>query len=101
MKRGPWLLSIRFGASVATTVKQVTVYNGAGIQIYSNTSLNLAIDKGGISGQIDLSNIAVTSYYVTVLFHSSYGEYARVFAFIFDTATYNTWFNSSQTASLN
>ncbi len=101
MKRGPWLLSVRFNGSVATSIKQVYIYNDQGQTVYNNTNLNSSISKGGYSSQIDMGYIAVANYVVVVLFHSQYGEYARLYQFTFNTATYNTWFSAGQYEYIN
>jgi hypothetical protein len=101
MKRGPWLLSLRFGSNVASTVKRVLVHTGLPQEIYRNETLELPISKNGSSVQIDLSGISVTTYYITVLYGSNYGQYLRRYAFTFNTATYYTWFPMTLTASID
>jgi hypothetical protein len=101
MKRAPYQGSIRFGANVSSNIKRVLVHWGTGSELYRNEGLDVPIAKGGNSVQIDLSGLSVTTYYVTVLFGSNNGQYLRRYAFIFNTATYNTWFGMTPTNGID
>lgn len=102
LKRGPYLLSVRFGANVASTVKRITVHWGQGSEVYRNENANFSVSKGGYTAQIDVGGYYSTAvYYVTVLFGSNNGQYLRRYALSFNTATYNTWFAMTQTNAID
>jgi hypothetical protein len=102
LKPGVSQLNVRLGGNVATTIKQMKIWNSLGAEVYNNTNLNLVISKNGFSVSIPCSGyISAAHYYVRVLFHSDYGQYAREYQFTYDTATYNVWFNASQINAIN
>ena len=102
MKRGVGQLSVRFGGNVATMVKQVRIYDVNSTEVYRNDNLNISVPNDGYCVQIDpTSYISVTTYYISVIFHSPYGQYARRYYFSFNTATYNTWFPTTLGSSIN
>jgi hypothetical protein len=102
MQTGGGYASIRFGSSVATTVKQVKVYNSLSQEVYANTNQNLPISKGGYSTQINISNyLSVANYYIVVVFQSPIGEYLRRYGFGFGLGQNNIWYDAGLISSVN
>ncbi|MDP2302828.1 MAG: hypothetical protein Q8N03_10450 [Ignavibacteria bacterium] len=101
LKPEAYKCKIRFGGNVATTIKQVRVYNLLPAEVYKNENLNLSISKDGYSTEINMNISSVATYYIVVLFHSEYGEYSRKYWFTYNTATYNTWFDATQSNAIN
>ncbi len=102
MGTGGGFVSIRFGSSVATTVKQVKVYSSVPQEVYANTNQNLPISKGGYSTQINISNyLSVGQYYIVVVFQSPIGEYLRRYGLPFGLRNNNIWYDAGLISSIN
>lgn len=99
MKRGVGQLSLRFYGGVKTTLKTFQVVVGEDHYIYD---VNMNIEKGEWTPQIDHTEYAcVCNFFIKALFVSPYGEYVRVWLLGFNTATYNTWFDTNYRGGLN
>lgn len=99
LKRGPWMLSLRFYSGVETTLRKLKIWD---VEDGWENDINIFMNKGTWTGQIDYPNPAsVTTYFIIGVFSSPFGEYVRKWSLGFNTATYMTWFQANYRGGLN
>lgn len=100
LKPAAYRLKLKFSSNIFTVARRIKIYDSAQREI-ADGGHYLEIPKGGESQELEFTNISTGIYYVHVIYNSIFGEYIRTYRFNYNTATYNTWFNTTITGGYN